>query len=80
MRSVASGRRALLLRTLPVVGALVMAKLVIEQLEWEFIVVSPLHTSIEELTESFLEMDRLGVPLRTTSPGSSRSRRSSSAT
>jgi hypothetical protein len=43
---VASSRRALLLRTLPWVFALSGAKLLIEHLGWEFIEVSPLHTSI----------------------------------
>ena len=46
VRSVASGRRALLLRTLPIVLVLVVAKLVVERIDWEFIEVSPLHTSI----------------------------------
>jgi len=46
LRAVASGRRALLIRTVPVVIVLVAAKLAVERLGWEFIVVSPLHTSI----------------------------------
>lgn len=39
-------RRALLIQTLPWVLAIVGAKLVIERLGWEFISVSPLHTSV----------------------------------
>lgn len=46
LRAVASGRRALPIRTVPVVIVLVAAKLAVERLGWEFIVVSPLHTSI----------------------------------
>lgn len=41
-----SQRRTLLVRTLPYVLGIVAAKLIIEQLDWEFVVVSPLHTSI----------------------------------
>ena len=41
-----TGRRALLVKTLPIVALLVVAKLLVERLEWEFIQVSPLHTSI----------------------------------
>ena len=43
---VVSGRRALLLRTVPLVLVLVALKLLVEWLGWEFIEVSPLHTSI----------------------------------
>jgi len=39
-------RRALLVSTLPAVLLVVAAKLVVERLGWEFIQVSPLHTSI----------------------------------
>lgn len=39
-------RRVFLARTLPFVAAVVVAKIVIEQLDWEFTVISPLHTSI----------------------------------
>lgn len=46
VKAVASGRRALLLQTIPLVLILVAAKLLVERLGWEFIVVSPLHTSI----------------------------------
>jgi hypothetical protein len=46
LQTITSGRRALLVRTLPQVLALVAAKVLIEHLEWEFIDVSPLHTSI----------------------------------
>lgn len=41
-----SGRRALLLRTVPPVLVLVAGKVLVERLDWEFIEVSPLHTSI----------------------------------
>lgn len=46
VKAVTSGRRALLLRTVPLVLVLVAAKVLVERLSWEFIVVSPLHTSI----------------------------------
>lgn len=39
-------RRELLLHTLPPVFAIVAAKLAIDRLGWEFISVSPLHTSV----------------------------------
>lgn len=39
-------RRALLLRIIPTVLVIVAAKLAIESLGWEFITISPLHTSI----------------------------------
>lgn len=45
-RNVASGRRGLLLRTLPLMFVLVGIKVVVDRLGWEFIDVSPLHTSI----------------------------------
>lgn len=45
-KALASGRRALLLRTIPPVAVILGAKLLVERLGWEFIKVSPLHTSI----------------------------------
>ena len=39
-------RRVPRARTLPFVAAIVVAKIVIEQLDWESTVISPLHTSI----------------------------------
>lgn len=45
-RSQSWRRRALLVHTIPPVLAIVAVKLVVEQLGWEFITVSPLHTSV----------------------------------
>jgi len=39
-------RRVVLARTLPLVAAIVALKIILEQLGWEFITISPLHTSI----------------------------------
>ncbi len=46
MKAVVSGRRALLVQTIPFVLLLVTVKFLVERMDWEFIVVSPLHTSI----------------------------------
>lgn len=46
LASAVPSRRALLVRTLPLVLAIVGTEVLVEQLGWTFIVVSPLHTSI----------------------------------
>lgn len=46
LRSLHWRRRVLLVQTVPPVIAIVAAKLAFEQLGWEFITVSPLHTSV----------------------------------
>ncbi|MBY0396916.1 MAG: hypothetical protein K2X91_10675 [Thermoleophilia bacterium] len=59
LRSLHWRRRVLLVQTVPPVIAIVAAKLAFEQLGWEFITVSPLHTRLAGTMSDYKESERL---------------------